>query len=85
MDSKKLPIVKVPFRRQNVNWVPVYDDRKCINFDDAVLPVQIEDAEVLTLNLNSGTMRVRIINKDRYGTFDTDIKYFYDAYKIEGV
>jgi hypothetical protein len=79
-----LPLVKVPFKRRNVHFIPVYDSQSglCMNIEEMYLPKRMEDAEVLMLNINAGTMRVRIIKKDKFGTFDTDIAYFVNRYDI---
>lgn len=39
-------------------------------------------AEVLILNLNSGTMRVRAANKGEFGTTDIDIEEFFEQYEL---
>lgn len=79
----KLPIVRVPFSKVNPNFVSVLVDGQCMNAESYYLPKQMEDAEVLMLNINAGTMRVRLVEKTKFGTFDTDIVYFLNRYEIK--
>lgn len=90
--DKSLPIVKVPYSRYNPDFVPVRGaDGKTSNIDELRLPEALLDAEVLTLNLNTGSMRVRFVekqpnpitNKNEVISIDTSISHFMNAYKIE--
>lgn len=89
----KLPIVKVPYAAFNQLWVGEYIDGQCVNMDTWRLPIKMFDAEVLTLHLKTGKMRVRLIepqlntthNKPEVVSFDTDISYFFNSHEIKEV
>ena len=92
--DKSLPIVKVPYSRYNPDFVPVRGaDGKTSNMGELCLPEALLDAEVLTLNLNTGWMRVRFVekqqnpitNKSEVVSIDTSISHFMNAYEIKKV
>jgi hypothetical protein len=94
MDSnKRLPIVMVPYRLPDPAWVAQRDEfGKLLNAEKYYLPEQLLEAEVLQLNVNKNTMRVRLAQKvysmykakDEVVSFDTSISYFYAAFDIVG-
>lgn len=91
---KRLPIVKVPCRYlPNPYWVRETDvNGVCTNIAGYYLPETMVEAEVLTLNLNSGNMRVRLLEKvvtdshpkGQVVSFDVSNEYFFNAFDIVG-
>lgn len=92
--DKSLPIVKVPYARYNPDFIPVLGpDCKTANMHEQRLPSEMLDAEVLTLNLNTGNMRVRFVEpqfnpsrgKAEVVSIDTSVIHFFNTHKIEKV
>ena len=91
MDQVSLPIVKVPYVRLNPDWVGEYVDGKCVNMDSRKLPEAMLDAQVLSLHISTGKMRVRLLEKQpchfsKSGlqalTIDVSISHFFDQFQI---
>lgn len=68
-----LPRVKAPIRLPNKNYEEI--DGDCYHYE-------IHEVEVLTINLNSGTMRVRDPNKF-FSTRDIPNTPFFEQYEIK--
>lgn len=89
-----LPIVKVPLKQLDPAWVGDYGPsgkEQCRNMDARYLPEELLDAEVLTLNLSTGKMRVRFL-KPQYChhsksgfqalSIDVSIEHFFRQYNV---
>jgi hypothetical protein len=84
-----LPKLTLKQQVRNPEWMPIYGDNgQAINMDSFYIAVEVE-AEVLTLNLNAGTMRIRYTrpashNKKGFEVLscDTSIKPFLELFAI---
>lgn len=72
----KLPTVMLDVKRQNPFWKQG-DDMKTFYITERC------ECEVLMLNINSGTMRVRTPFKSPYANIDCLIETFFDKYEIK--
>ena len=75
-----LPKIIAPVRMYNQSYNPDELDSEFMNLVETTV-------EVLTLNLNAGTMRVRFNDsyrgKKKVVSQDISIKYFYDFFQIQ--
>lgn len=77
-----LPKLKLNLREVNPNWIAAYDEQgRATNMHERSAYYDIE-VEVLTLNLNAGTMRVRYQHAGKNQTQDLSIQPFLDNYSI---
>lgn len=89
---RSLPKVMLTLNLYRPDWRPIYgNDDLCINFDEAKADFQVE-CEVLSLNLNAGSMRVRYRwpkpfdgAKPQIQTDDVPITQFFNQYQITRV
>ena len=72
----KLPVVRLPVRSVRPGWKQGDDP-------DQYYVEEIVDCEVLTLNLNARTMRVRTPYKGCFANLDVPINSFLDKYEIK--
>ena len=71
--TNTLPVIQITTQVRNPDWAPVYDlDNKASNMDSYYIRATV-DAEILTVHLNKGTMRVRFTWMDRVQTIDVTI------------
>jgi hypothetical protein len=73
--NTSLPIVALDIQHRNPDW-KIGDDIATYQITSRV------ECTVLTLNINSGTMRIRPPFKDPYVNTDVPIGPFFEKYKI---
>ena len=86
-----LPILDLILSVRNLDWVAERDDSGTATNMNSYYTMQEVHCEVLTLNLNAGTMRVRYTqpatNKKGFDTHTVDvtIEHFFQKYSITPV
>jgi len=83
-----LPTLVTMVQMRNPDWVPTHIEGVVVNNDQYYIDKDVE-VEVLTLNLNAGSMRVRFrepTTRNKTGwevkTQDTSIDSFFEHYEI---
>jgi hypothetical protein len=81
-----LPLVEIEAQFPDPNWIGQYEtddrgNRIAINWDSYYIKETVQ-AEVLALNLNKGTMRVRYTINGKVRTPDVSIAPFFAKFQI---
>lgn len=77
-----LPMVEIEARIPDPNFTPKRDGRGLLTNMDEYYIEETVQAEVLTLNLKKGTMRVMFCIRGEWRTPDVDIAPFLAKYQI---
>ena len=73
--------LKLTFMVRNPDWVPLYGSEGLANMNECHTDLEF-DVEVLKVNFEQNSMRVRFTHMDKIETRDTDATPFFEKYKI---